>query len=352
MQAKAIKLGRPGVTRDQVFAAIWKIVEEGGRPTRELVRQALGNHGSPNTLGPLIDEWFAELPQLLARRPPAAANDPSAEAIAGLSHAALASFRQFWKEAMQDARIAVRRELQAEQEALAHRRGELDAADAQLQRDREALEGRQRAMDEALAVARGQAADLHQQLEGAIARLTRAESDAAQLRTKLEQTAQLLDAERTTTKELVRVHAQQRAADAERHEANERRHLGEVELARRATASVNQHLQEALEAKRQLAVKLEEQREAALKLVTRTSEDLAARDRELAKLRHQLADAHAAKERAAQEVSAARTLADANATRAEDLSQALAAAGRTEQDLRSRLAAAEGARRSARGPRS
>lgn len=331
-------VGRPGVTRDQVFAAIWTIVEGGGRPTRELVRQALGNTGSPNTIGPLIDEWFAELPQLLANRPPAAANDSGA-GVAGLPHAALASFRLFWKEAMQDAQLAVRRELQAEQEALAHRRGELEAAGAQLQRDRDALEARQRAMDEALAVARGQAADLHNQLESALARLARAEADGAQQRAKLEQTSEQLDVERGAAKDLVRIHAEQRTADAERYEANERRHLGEVEHARRETANVRKQLQETQHAQRELAEKLEAQREAAMKLTKRNADDLTARDQVIADLRRQLSESHAAEEKARQGAEDARRLAESNDARVQDLSEALAAARRTEEDLRSRLAA-------------
>lgn len=51
-------MSRPGITREQVFAAADTLAQEGQNPTVVAVRTALGG-GSPNTITPLLAEWKA-----------------------------------------------------------------------------------------------------------------------------------------------------------------------------------------------------------------------------------------------------------------------------------------------------
>jgi hypothetical protein len=125
-------MGRPGVTSEQVFVAIEEIVAAGLRPSVENIRQHLGNTGSPNTIGPMLANWYRQLPRRLEGRP--AANDAG-----DLPAAALASFRLFWRDALQAAQIEARKALQQEQQELARRAGALDAQAAQLARDQDAV---------------------------------------------------------------------------------------------------------------------------------------------------------------------------------------------------------------------
>ena len=56
MQAKSTR----GVQAHDVAQAADQLIAAGQRPTIERVRQTLGR-GSPNTIAPLLDAWFAQL---------------------------------------------------------------------------------------------------------------------------------------------------------------------------------------------------------------------------------------------------------------------------------------------------
>lgn len=49
-----------GVQREDVWAAADSLIADGLRPTIERVRQKIGR-GSPNTVSPMLETWFATL---------------------------------------------------------------------------------------------------------------------------------------------------------------------------------------------------------------------------------------------------------------------------------------------------
>ena len=49
-----------GVQQDDVWSAADDLIAEGLRPTIERVRQKIGR-GSPNTVSPMLESWFATL---------------------------------------------------------------------------------------------------------------------------------------------------------------------------------------------------------------------------------------------------------------------------------------------------
>jgi len=57
--AHSIRVGR-GVQEAQVWEAADTLLQEGLRPTIERVRQKIGS-GSPNTVSPMLERWFATL---------------------------------------------------------------------------------------------------------------------------------------------------------------------------------------------------------------------------------------------------------------------------------------------------
>lgn len=59
-----------GVQQTEVWAAADTLLAEGVRPTIERVRQQLGR-GSPNTVAPMLEAWFADLGRRLGLRPDA-----------------------------------------------------------------------------------------------------------------------------------------------------------------------------------------------------------------------------------------------------------------------------------------
>ncbi|NDZ18984.1 hypothetical protein C7T35_21945 [Variovorax sp. WS11] len=150
-----------GIQEDDVFAAADALLAEGKRPTIERVRLKIGR-GSPNTVSPMLERWFATLGERLvgstagsaSARP--AGNDPDGMPV-GVRNAAKLLWETARREAEEVQRVemeSVRSDLQVREDALAeaqtvlaqreeafaHARASLDAALASSQQARETLE--------------------------------------------------------------------------------------------------------------------------------------------------------------------------------------------------------------------
>ncbi|AOS79239.1 MULTISPECIES: DNA-binding protein [Hydrogenophaga] len=87
---------RRGVQREDVWAAADAVLLAGEKPTIERVRQHLGS-GSPNTVGPLLEQWFKHLGRRI--------QDPGAFAApAGVPDPVLQAARHFWETALAQTR--------------------------------------------------------------------------------------------------------------------------------------------------------------------------------------------------------------------------------------------------------
>lgn len=85
-----------GVQREDVWAAADAVLLAGERPTIERVRQHLGS-GSPNTVGPLLEQWFKHLGRRI--------QDPGAFAApAGVPDPVLQAAQHFWETALAQTR--------------------------------------------------------------------------------------------------------------------------------------------------------------------------------------------------------------------------------------------------------
>ena len=100
-------MARNGVTQQDINAAADALLVAGERPTTERVRGALGR-GSPNTIAPLLDGWWADLGQRLAQRLvlPAVPDEVSA-AFAQVWEAALAAGKAHAEAAIAPERAAL-----------------------------------------------------------------------------------------------------------------------------------------------------------------------------------------------------------------------------------------------------
>ena len=77
MQSKIVR-GPRGVQMEEVWAAADTVLRLGERPTIERVRQQLGR-GSPNTVGPMLDDWYGSLAKRLQSPMDAMEQDGGAE---------------------------------------------------------------------------------------------------------------------------------------------------------------------------------------------------------------------------------------------------------------------------------
>jgi len=343
-------MARSGVQQHQIADAAYALLMEGVRPTVEKVRHRLGT-GSPNTISPMLDDWFkTTLPGLLRERP--AANE-----VEGLPAAAVNAFRLTWTTALKEAAAQVEKSLEDERQALREAESDLAQQRAQIAREGEGLSMREEAMQETVRVAHEQAADMRRQVDELSTRgqhlqqtIDQLQGRGAALEQQLQEGQNALRLAREKLDEQAARHAQERQRDAERAAANERRHLQEIDRARSETAKVQQQLQDAQAAHRATSEKLEVAREAAERRQRELSETVAGRDRQLAEKdreivnrERQLADRQAQLLQARESASVMARLAEANASRATELGESLAVSRRTEQDLRAQLASLQDA---------
>jgi len=149
-----------GIQEDDVWGAADALLAEGLRPTIERVRQKIGR-GSPNTVSPLLERWFASLAARLAGGTDPSANLAAGHDADGVPVSVRNATRLLWETARREAQElqrqameATRRQLDDAQESLrggqaelaqreaafAQARASLDAALASSQQAREALE--------------------------------------------------------------------------------------------------------------------------------------------------------------------------------------------------------------------
>lgn len=228
-----------GIQEDDVWGAADALLAEGLRPTIERVRLKIGR-GSPNTVSPMLERWFASLSARLVGGGNPSANLAAGNDADGVPVSVRSATRLLWETArreaeqvQQEAVDAARAQLDEAVEALRagqaeltqretafdQARASLDAALASSQQAREALE---RQLAESSAFHQAEVHRLRAASEHEIARLNALLQDAQAAREALreEQAVQLAAREQYL-----------REAQA-RHAAQEERLLAEVDRAR------------------------------------------------------------------------------------------------------------------------
>ena len=242
-----------GISKTDVWNAADALLLEGARPTIERVRHKIGR-GSPNTVSPHLDAWFAHLGGRI--KDPGAFARPPAEPdeIQRLA-------KHFWERA-----LATAREQALAQFAEAQQR--LDADRAALELDRQAVEDEKAKLQieaesrqEAMVLARAQHEDARQRLvmldallqdQGREVALLRERE--AQARTELSRLQEQLEADRAK-------HEQERTELQDRAAARERHWTLEVDRAREATKAAARQAKEAVQQAEAALVQVSESKE-------------------------------------------------------------------------------------------
>ena len=252
----------------------------GQRPTIERIRQQLGR-GSPNTVSPYLDAWFAGLGARLQGAGDGVAGVPEGVAMPeSVARAAL----DLWALAIQEGRSALAEEAAAQ-------RAVLDAREAELAADREALEQARAVLHERITSAETAAADARQARDEAQAQARRAEALLIDAQADAVASRQALSVARDATQALQEEHVShrahwdaERAKLAERADANERRLMLELDAARESIKSMQQ---ERKQTQRQL-----QEAEAGLAAMTEAQHEMrsakALQDGVIARLREQV----------------------------------------------------------------
>ena len=217
-----------GIQYEDVAQAADALLQEGSRPTIERIRLRLGR-GSPNTVSPMLEQWFGGLGQRLGGAVPMSSENAvpapvmkAAQALwAAASSASDANAAETWS-----AR-------QTEQDATAQ---ELETARIQLQARELALHERLQAMETALALSTQQLRESNERAKTQQAALAQREEELRDARNALNEAAQRSSEQLAALQQqLEQVQTQardERSAIEARHIANERRWLEEVDRAR------------------------------------------------------------------------------------------------------------------------
>jgi hypothetical protein len=233
MQLKSTR----GVQQEEVWAAADQLIADGLRPTIERVRLKIGR-GSPNTVSPMLDAWFATLGSRLG------VTDEKKATVGELPGPVRQMMSKLWESALLSAQgVAEQSLLQTEQTLVAQRTAiELRASDLAIRE--QGLQQRQSAQDEMLQLARIQIVDLSTRLEQSQALTNRRDAEIDALQLKLSD----LDKQRVTdlrrSEEENKRHVDERRQLEEHATITERRLMTELDRERQESKRLKLSLQQ------------------------------------------------------------------------------------------------------------
>ncbi len=220
------------IQRDDVWAAADALLLEGKRPTIERVRQKIGR-GSPNTVSPMLEEWFATLgPRMAQLKGSGAALGIEEEGGLAIPAPVVQAAQALWDAAMHQAVDAAQAQLAQEREQLQAARQTLNAERSVLVQEQAAMAQQRASLEQSLAVA-------HAQIKMQGARLAELEQGArqkdefaAQQQQRLQALEQELFASRKARDEADRTHAEQLREQHASAQAQQHRALQDIDRAR------------------------------------------------------------------------------------------------------------------------
>ncbi|MCS4292941.1 DNA repair exonuclease SbcCD ATPase subunit [Comamonas sp. BIGb0152] len=282
------------VQKEDVWQAADALLLEGKRPTIERVRQKIGR-GSPNTVSPMLEAWFATLgPRLggAGEGTQAAAADPASGK--GLPSALVQAMQQLWEQVQTlaaqaaDAQLEpVRLGLQAQQQAL-------DDAQHSLEQERSQLAQQRATTEQALAVA-------HAQIKMQGTRLTDLEQAgrqkdqfAAAQQQRLQALEQELFANRKARDDADMAHAEQLRELQHNAQLQQHRVLQDLDRARQETKQAMAAQRAEQEKLARLEAQWQQDRQALEEQRAQQTEQLQQSQAQVQQLQHRLQTAEAA----------------------------------------------------------
>lgn len=227
-----------GVQEADVWAAADALIAQGLRPTIERVRQHIGR-GSPNTVSPMLETWFATLGRRLG-----VAREQETALEPAVPHAVQRLAQELWSAAQEEAKAAASAALAERELLLQAAQAEQTAQAQQLAQREAAMQAQKAAMDQALQVAQAQARDLSRRLDEMQQQLQERDERMEEMRGALTQAAQQRELLQQRHGEEIQAAALERQRLAEQYAGNERHLLAEVDRARQELATAKKAAQE------------------------------------------------------------------------------------------------------------
>lgn len=220
MQSKSTK----GVQQEDVWTAADALIAEGLRPTIERVRQKIGR-GSPNTVSPMLESWFATLSSRLGV-------NNTKEETTHVPQALQQAMESFWDVALAKGREEADEKIRQAQQALTESRKALQVQENDLIQKEQTLAVRHAALEQALLAADSKAEDLISQLKRMQTLASKWETEVETLRQRLVAVESEREADRHRASEEAIQQAKERQRSDDRSEATQKKLLEEVDKAR------------------------------------------------------------------------------------------------------------------------
>jgi len=213
-----------GVQQEDVWSAADALIADGLRPTIERVRQKIGR-GSPNTVSPMLESWFATLSSRLGV---SNTNEQTSHVPVALQQV----MEKLWDMALDSGRQKALEEIAQSQHVLAEAKKALHGRESELLQREQVLAAQHAALEVARRAAVDKSDDLMSRLVQMQALTSKREMEVDVLREKLSD----IDAERETDRrrssEVATQHQIERQRYEDRSEATQRKFLEEIDKAR------------------------------------------------------------------------------------------------------------------------
>lgn len=239
MQQRNVR-GARGVQIEEVCSAADEILARGERPTIERVRLQLGR-GSPNTVGPMLESWYATLGKRL--QPASEATQQEGGGGTELPPPVIRAAKALWGRALQLASEQATEEVAATMLALEGKAESLRQEEERLRQEEQRINDRSNALELAVIAKDQQISDLGRQLQETQQRFVEHTESIAELRAEAMKLRHAADAERRSKEQRDEEHRKERERLAEQAVANEKRLLAEVDRARQEAKKLQQQIE-------------------------------------------------------------------------------------------------------------
>ena len=227
-----------GVQESDVWAAADALIAQGLRPTIERVRQHIGR-GSPNTVSPMLETWFATLGRRLGV---AGEQDPSV--LKSVPDPVQRLAQELWDSAQEEAKKSATIALALREDELKAQEQEFVAQQEQLVQREATMQVQKEAMNQALQAAQNHAQDLARRLDEMQQQLQDRDQRLEESREELSSAVRQRDLQQQKHSEEIQSAAAERQRMAEQYAGNERHMLNEVDRARQELTAARKVQQE------------------------------------------------------------------------------------------------------------
>lgn len=238
MNTNTPKTTSRGVQEADVWVAADALIAQGLRPTIERVRQHIGR-GSPNTVSPMLETWFATLGRRLG-----VAGEQGVAATQAVPDPVQRLAQDLWNAAKEEAVAAASAVLSDREELLARSKAEHQQQKDQLAQREVAMQAQKEALNQALQAAQAQAQDLARRLDEVQQQLQDRDVRLDEMRNGLAEAAKQRESQQQKHGEEIQAAGLERQRLAEQYAGNERHMLAELDRARQEVAAARKAAQD------------------------------------------------------------------------------------------------------------